>query len=785
MTYQPTLRQTGDDILKAQELSLPRAQPPGKVQGYNLERFLGAGAYGEVWVATDRKTGRCVAIKFYTHQGGLDWGLLSREVEKLRFLFADRYVVQLLDVGWDADPPYYVMEYLEAGSLEDRLAAGPLPLAEAVAVFRDVAVGLVHAHGKGVLHCDLKPANILLDLDGKPRLADFGQSRLSHEQTPTLGTLFYMAPEQADLKAVPDARWDVYALGALLFRMLVGKPPYRTAEVEAAINEAADLESRLARYRHTIARAQRPVEHRQIVGVDRALEDIIDRCLVADPKRRYPNVQAVIDALESRTQRHARRPLLVLGALGPALLLLVMTWFAWSSFDTALVESERLLTARALESSRFAAKLAAEAAGTQIERHFRLVSDAAQDRDFRRLMADTLADPEIRSLLDGLQRIDRQMIQEHRRLANEPTGAQRSPELENLQQQFRALQQRFLEHPARQPLQQWLEGVVRDEPPPKAASWVVLDSAGTSLARVPEIRKATAGENITIGENWSWRTYFHGGNEDFHKTHRAEPGQQIKAPNLSAVFRSSADNRWVASVSVPIPAPEAGFQGVLHQTVQIGEFVDLSAGEGLYTVLVDWRPGPSRGLILQHPLFEELLKRNSKLPARFDDPAYRLTEAILPDTPEKQLNYEDPIARDAAGADYLGPRLATMEPVQVRGRDMGLRMIVQENYQAAMHPIRVLGMRLVARGLQALAVVSFVITALWGFVILVLNESPRFALIRRLRRRAGLGSDSMTPTSGSGSSGRLTGDRGPLSPTPINQGDASGSIPASEAEQQS
>jgi serine/threonine protein kinase len=777
MSFQPTLRQSGDETRKAQELSLPREQPPGKVQGYNLERFLGAGAYGEVWVATDRKTGRCVAIKFYTHQGGLDWGLLSREVEKLRFLFADRYVVQLLDVGWDADPPYYVMEYLEHGSLEDRLAAGPLPLAEAVAVFRDVAIGLVHAHGKGVLHCDLKPANVLLDQDAKPRLADFGQSRLSHEQTRTLGTLFYMAPEQADLKAVPDARWDVYALGALLFRMLVGKPPYRTPEIEAAINDAPDLETRLARYRHAIAHSPRPVEHRQAIGVDRAMEEIIDRCLVADPKRRYPNVQAVLDALESRQHRHARRPLLVLGALGPALLLLVMTWFAWSSFDTALGESERLLTERALESSRFAARLAAEAAGTQIERHFRQVSGAAEDRDFRELMTDTVADPEIRSLLAELQRVDRLMIQEVRRLDKESPAPRTSPELAALKAEFHSLQQRFLEHPARQPLQRWLENVVREEPPPKSASWVVLDSAGTSLARVPEIRQETAGENVTIGENWSWRTYFHGGDDDFHRTYRAEPGQHIKTPNLSAVFRSSADNRWVASVSAPIPAAGEGFQGVLHQTVQIGAFVDLTAGEELYTVLVDWRSGPSRGLILQHPLFEELLKQSSKLPVRFDDPAYRLTEAILPDTPEKQLGYEDPIARDAAGAKYRGPRLATMEPVQVRGQDMGLRMIVQEDQQAAMHPIRVLGMRLVARGLQALAVVSFVITALWGFVIVVLNESPRFAFIRSVRRRVGLGTETMTPTTGSGGTARLSGGRGPVTPGPMDEGGGSCGAP--------
>ena len=222
VTDDPTLVQNADDRQQSLARSLERLRPPTHVPGHEPIRFLGAGAYGEVWLAVERNTGRQVAIKFYTHRGGIDWTLLSREVEKLSFLFADRYVVQLIDVGWDADPPYYIMEYLERGSLADRLKQGPMRTDEAVAMFHDIAVGLVHAHDKGVLHCDLKPANVLLDQDDKPRLADFGQSRLTHEQTPSLGTLFFMAPEQADLSAVPEARWDVYALGSLLYAMLTG-----------------------------------------------------------------------------------------------------------------------------------------------------------------------------------------------------------------------------------------------------------------------------------------------------------------------------------------------------------------------------------------------------------------------------------------------------------------------------------------------------------------------------------------------------------------------------------
>ncbi len=79
-------------------------------------------------------------------------------------LSADRSVVQVLDVGWDAEPPYYVMEYLPSGSLEDLLASrGRLQIEEAVTMFRQICVGLNHCHGKGILHCDLKPANVMLD----------------------------------------------------------------------------------------------------------------------------------------------------------------------------------------------------------------------------------------------------------------------------------------------------------------------------------------------------------------------------------------------------------------------------------------------------------------------------------------------------------------------------------------------------------------------------------------------------------------------------------------------
>src|SRR3990172_11811711 len=209
-----------DDAERASSKDRSEALPRPEVAGYEMERQLGAGSYGEVWLAIHKNTGRKVAIKFFSRFKGLDWPLLKREVGKLVEVVSERRVVHLLHVGWDADPPYYVMEFLSGGSLADRLSGRTLPVRDAVAVVREVGEALVYVHGKAILHCDLKPANVLLDGRGRARLVDFGQARLGSEAGPALGTLFYMAPEQTDPHAIPDARWDVYALGALLYTML-------------------------------------------------------------------------------------------------------------------------------------------------------------------------------------------------------------------------------------------------------------------------------------------------------------------------------------------------------------------------------------------------------------------------------------------------------------------------------------------------------------------------------------------------------------------------------------
>ena len=173
-----TQHQTDGDHDRSRHLSMQSTDSHADIPGVQITRLLGTGAYGEVWVGIDKNTNRQVAVKFFHHQSGVDWQLLSKEVEKLVSLATQRYVVQLLDVGWDASPPYYVMEYLEDGSLDQFIkATDSISIQQAVELFHDITTGLTHAHNKGILHCDLKPANIILAVDGEPRITDFGLAR--------------------------------------------------------------------------------------------------------------------------------------------------------------------------------------------------------------------------------------------------------------------------------------------------------------------------------------------------------------------------------------------------------------------------------------------------------------------------------------------------------------------------------------------------------------------------------------------------------------------------------
>ncbi|MCZ6697484.1 MAG: serine/threonine-protein kinase, partial [Planctomycetota bacterium] len=255
--------QDGVEIETSAELSVPKdvrqhAEAP-KIAGFVLCGLLGEGAYGQVWRSWQIRANKEVAIKVFLRRTGLDWILLQREVERLAKLDRHPNIVTLLDVDLDREPPHYVMDLLSGGPLQRYVdPASPAPAKKALYWTAQICDALMYVHSKGLIHCDLKPANILIDGRDNVRVLDFGQSRVFTESAASLGTLFYMAPEQAILSepgnpVQPDVRWDVFAVGATLYAIMTGNVPHGGPRNTARLEEAPALVERLSRYREIIA----------------------------------------------------------------------------------------------------------------------------------------------------------------------------------------------------------------------------------------------------------------------------------------------------------------------------------------------------------------------------------------------------------------------------------------------------------------------------------------------------------------------------------------------------
>ncbi|MDY3559532.1 protein kinase [Gemmata sp. JC673] len=707
------------DQQAARELSLRGARPPLEVPGYEQFAFLGHGAYGEVWTALNRNSGRRVAIKYFTRRGSLDWSALAREVEKLRHLFSDRYVVQLFEVGWEADPPYYVMEYLENGSLEDHLRTHTPHAHEAAALFREIAVGLVHAHDRGILHCDLKPANVLLDHEHRPKLADFGQARRTNETAAALGTLFYMAPEQADLSAVPDARWDVYALGALVYRVLVGEPPHR-GDPAATATLTGTLDSQLAAYRKLILAAPKPSAHYAVPGVDKGLAAIIDRCLEPNPSKRFPNPQAVLAAIDVWNIQRVRRPLLWVTGVTFALLFLLMGLLGQYLFRTTVNTAAQGVESRALEANKFAAQTEARQLAAQIQLRWVQLDAAARNAQVRELLA------------------------KGERLRDDPEAA-------------RTLDRLLGERKER--------GDRQFAPGDKAAIWFADDANGFQRAAWPP---ADAARHKYRG----YRDYFHGRGERPEGT--PVPGI-IARPHRSVAYRrkiEGGEDVWSVAFTVPVFAdgPDSKPIGVVGMTLDLADAAPERADR--FAVLIDTRPdvrSGHRGLILRHPYWATT-QGNSNPPLYYADAVVKWGDALGAGDDSRAFadsEFTDPVSE--GWPEYRGTWLASANRVRVGPDkvDTGWVVLVQERRDEVLQPVREMQWRLGFVGLVAGVAVLGLVTLMWTGMMMVMDTSSRSPVTRLLRRWAGLPTSgtSTTGTTASGLAGAGTA-RGSTTPTP-------------------
>jgi serine/threonine-protein kinase len=258
---------------------------------------------GAVYLASDVAHARPVAVKILDPSLGAAIGAdrFAREVQ-LTAQLQHPHICALYDSGEIRAPDgsahlWFAMPYLAGGSLADRIRRdGPLPMVDAVRIAREAATGLAFAHRQGVLHRDVKPGNILLSVDGHVQVADFGIARAMAPDSVfeverltqtgiSLGTPAYMSPEQAMGDRSVDARTDVYALGAVLYEMLVGEPPYSGPTAQAII-------------------ARQLTEPPRSLGVIRAevsgaLEEIVLSMLQRDPAERIADMEAVERALDA------------------------------------------------------------------------------------------------------------------------------------------------------------------------------------------------------------------------------------------------------------------------------------------------------------------------------------------------------------------------------------------------------------------------------------------------------------------------------------------------------
>jgi serine/threonine protein kinase len=271
---------------------IPLANLSRTVGSYVLLDEIGRGGAGVVYRAWQLSLKRVVALKMIltgTHSRA-DMRARFRAEAELAAQIHHPNVVQIYEIGEQDDLPYFSLEYLEGGTLSRKIDGVPLPPREAARIVRDIAYGVSAAHEQGLVHRDLKPANILMTPGGIPKITDFGLAKNLDAQGHTisgtiLGTPSYMSPEQAKGNPHVAPATDIYSMGAMLYEMLTGKPPFRGETVVDTLEQV--------RTEMPTPPSQRNSE------VPRDLELICLTCLRKDPSQRYPSAQALADDLQA------------------------------------------------------------------------------------------------------------------------------------------------------------------------------------------------------------------------------------------------------------------------------------------------------------------------------------------------------------------------------------------------------------------------------------------------------------------------------------------------------
>lgn len=264
------------------------ATAPVEIPGYQIVRLLGQGGMAAVYLAIQESLDREVALKILVPGLAADASFCERFLKEGRITAKLQHpnLVTVHDIGHHGDVYYLAAEYIPGGTLRERLASGPIPVADALRIALEVARGLDFAHSKQFVHRDVKPGNILFRADGSAVLADFGIAKALDSKTQStlvgaaIGTPHYMSPEQARGESV-DGRSDLYSLGVVLFEMLTGKVPYDATDAFAV----------------ALMHVSQPVPH--LPQRLSWLQPLIDGLMAKEREQRFGSGSEFVSAVES------------------------------------------------------------------------------------------------------------------------------------------------------------------------------------------------------------------------------------------------------------------------------------------------------------------------------------------------------------------------------------------------------------------------------------------------------------------------------------------------------